>query len=188
MHRTTRLHSHFARSSTTTGRHDSLRYSISRIINMRNIMQLLIFIGVQGAGKSTFCRQFYDTHIRLNRDMLKTKHRENLLFQACLDSKTPTIIDKTNPTRAERADYITRAKSQYFEIIAYYFDVDFDSALLRNNQRSGKAKVPEIGLKSTLKKLEKPSFSEGFDIIYYVRTINDEFVVTQIQPEKNHEI
>lgn len=45
-------------------------------------MQLIIFIGVQASGKSTFYQQqFYSTHLRLNLDMLKIRHRENQLFE-----------------------------------------------------------------------------------------------------------
>ena len=61
-------------------------------------MQLIIFCGVQASGKSTFYQQYFsNTHLRLNLDMLKTRHRENLLFEAALASKTKIVIDNTNP-------------------------------------------------------------------------------------------
>lgn len=152
-------------------------------------MQLIIFIGIQGTGKSTFYKQYFvDTHIRLNFDMLKTKHRETLLFHACLESKTPTVLDKTNPTIEERQPFIQRAKKQYFSLIAYYFDVPFDTALNQNNQRQGKAKIPEIGLKATAKKLQKPTFEEGFDQIFYVSMDNGKFKITELEKEKISEI
>lgn len=143
-------------------------------------MQLIIFIGLQGAGKSTFYKErFIDTHIRLNGDMLKTAHREKLLFGACLDSKTPTVIDKTNPTRDVRADYIRLAKAHHFKVIAYYFDVPFDVALANNNGRHGKAKTPEVGLKSIAKVLTRPDFDEGFDKIFVVKNIGGDFEVQE---------
>lgn len=71
-------------------------------------MELIILIGLQGSGKSTFSAQrFTDTHIRLNLDMLKTRHREHLLFEACLAAKQPMVIDNTNPTPEDRARYMT---------------------------------------------------------------------------------
>lgn len=74
-------------------------------------MELIIFIGVQGAGKSTFySNYFFHTHLRINLDMLKTKHREKLLIQACLDAKQPFVIDKTNPAYEDRQAYIDLAK------------------------------------------------------------------------------
>lgn len=48
-------------------------------------MQLVLFIGIQATGKSTFYRQrFYDSHIRLSLDMLRTRHRESLLLRPAL--------------------------------------------------------------------------------------------------------
>jgi predicted kinase len=39
-------------------------------------MQLVILIGIQGSGKSSFFKErFVDTHIRINLDMLKTRRR-----------------------------------------------------------------------------------------------------------------
>ena len=39
-------------------------------------MQAVIFIGIQGSGKTTFYRdRFFNTHFRINLDMLKTRHR-----------------------------------------------------------------------------------------------------------------
>lgn len=132
-------------------------------------MQLIIFIGIQGSGKSTFYQQhFSDSHIRLNKDMLNTNHRLQLLFDTCLTSKTKTVLDKTNATLAERADFISAAKTSNFEVIAYYFDCSFADALARNNARTGKARIPEVGIKSTAKKMQRPNFDEGFDKIFTV--------------------
>ena len=70
-------------------------------------MKGVIFMGLQASGKSSFyLQQFYDTHIRLNLDMLKTRHREQLLFRACLTAKQPLVIDNTNPTLEDRRRYI----------------------------------------------------------------------------------
>ena len=39
-------------------------------------MEIIILMGIQASGKSTFYRQkFADSHIRINLDMLKTRHR-----------------------------------------------------------------------------------------------------------------
>lgn len=132
-------------------------------------MELIIFIGCQASGKSTFFKQYFsDTHIRLNLDMLKTRHRENILFQACLDAKQKFVVDNTNPSKLDRKKYIQQAKNTYFKVIAYYFESCLDDALLRNEQREGKAKIPRVGVISTFKKLETPEFAEGFDEIYQV--------------------
>ena len=133
-------------------------------------MQLIIFTGVQASGKSSFyLLNLYHSHLRINLDMLKTRHRENIIFEACSTSKTKMVIDNTNPTREDRARYIGRAKDAGFEVISYYFETDLNSTLERNSQREGKANIPEIGVRATYKKLEIPSLDEGFDEIFKVK-------------------
>jgi predicted kinase len=74
-------------------------------------MEMVLMMGVQAAGKSTFCRErFYDTHLRINLDMLRTRYREELLVRACFEAKQPFVVDNTNPTKADRQRYIPDAK------------------------------------------------------------------------------
>ena len=136
-------------------------------------MQLIIFTGIQASGKSTFYQQYFSsTHLRINLDMLKTRHRENIIFEAGLASKTKMVIDNTNPDDESRARYIQRAKDAGFEVIAYYFKTDLNSTLERNKQRQGKAYIPEIGVRATYKKIQIPHLSEGFSEIFQVQIIH----------------
>ena len=141
-------------------------------------MQLILFTGVQASGKSTFYQQyFYHTHLRINLDMLKTRHRENILFDAALHSKTKMVIDNTNMSTADRSRYIQRAKAHQFEVISYYFETDLVSTLQRNSQRNsqreGKANITEKGVQATFLKLEIPHISEGFDEIFKVKLVEN---------------
>jgi predicted kinase len=133
------------------------------------VMEMLVFMGAQGAGKSTFYRErFFDTHVRVNLDMLRTRHRERILLQACFDMKQPFVVDNTNPTREQRSGYIALARAHRFSVIGYRFDAPLDELRSRNAQRSGKARVPEVAILSTLKKFEPPALDEGFDRLYRV--------------------
>jgi predicted kinase len=147
-------------------------------------MEAIIFVGIQASGKSTFYREnFLNTHIRLNLDMLKTRHREQIFIQACIEGKQPFVVDNTNPTPAERSRYIVPAKANHFQIKAYYFDSPLEECKQRNNQRQGKENIPLIGLLGTHKKLIFPTWEEGFDAIYSVNLdINNSF---QIEEWKN---
>jgi predicted kinase len=148
-------------------------------------MQAIIFIGIQASGKSTFFQQrFFHSHLRLNLDMLKRRHREQILLGACLDAKQPFVIDNTNATRADRAKYISAAKEAGFSVVGYYFQSKLQDAIARNQQRSGKALIPVKGILATHRKLELPAFDEGFEQLFYV-TINDvgEFVVQEWNDE-----
>ncbi|BCL34089.1 ATP-binding protein [Nostoc sp. MS1] len=148
-------------------------------------MEAIIFIGIQGVGKSTFYRDyFFNTHIRLNLDMLKTRHREQILLQACLEGKQPFVVDNTNPSVEERLHYIIPAKNHKFRVIAYYFQADLEQCKQRNNQRPTKQVVPLVGLLGTYKKLVIPKLQEGFDAIYTVKSELDySFIIEECQHE-----
>lgn len=148
-------------------------------------MDAIIFIGIQASGKSSFYRaKFYDTHVRINLDMLKTRQREKVFLQACLDTKQPFVIDNTNVTAAEREKCIEAAKSAGFVVTGYYFRSSLKDALARNKQRSGRALIPEKGVVGTFKRLELPRREEGFDQLYYVE-INEsgEFIIKEWSDE-----
>src|SRR6218665_1545835 len=100
-------------------------------------MEIILLIGIQATGKSTFYKErFYRTHLRLNYDMLKTRHREDLLYRACLESKTRFVVDNTNVTRAERSRYIVPAKQAGYDVVGYFFRSRVAEALARNGLRA----------------------------------------------------
>ncbi len=146
-------------------------------------MQMIIFMGVQASGKSSFyLLNLSHSHLRINLDMLKTRHRENIIFEACLVSKTKLVIDNTNPTAEDRKRYIDRAKQAGFDVVGYFFETDLASTLKRNGFRSGKANIPEIGVRATFKKLQMPHLNEGFDQLFQVKIIgNGEFSIQAME-------
>ncbi len=143
-------------------------------------MELILFIGIPASGKSTFYAKTFDkTHLRLNLDMLKTRRREEILFHAALASKTKVLIDNTNVTKAQRARYIRKAKEENYDIIAYYFRSSLEDSKKRNQNRGGKAKIPDLAIAAMSKKLELPEYSEGFQTLYYVALTDGGFCVEQ---------
>jgi predicted kinase len=142
-------------------------------------MEAIIFVGVQGSGKTTLYRErFFDTHVRISLDMLRTRHREQLLVAACLAAKQPFVVDNTNPVPADRARYVGAAREAGFRVVAYFFDTTLRDAIQRNNERAGKQKVPVPAVTGTFRKLQPPRLGEGFHVVYRV-TISPEgaFVV-----------
>jgi len=137
-------------------------------------MEAIIFVGVQGSGKSTFYRQrFFDTHVRINLDMLRTRHREQLLLAACLAGKQPFVIDNTNPLPSDRARYIVPAREAGFRVVAFSFETSLADAIRRNKERAGKQRIPVPAIAGTMRKLQPPTKEERFDAIYKV-TISPE--------------
>ncbi len=133
-------------------------------------MELVLFIGIQATGKSTFYRErFFRSHVRINGDMLKTRHREELLISACLEGKTPFVVDKMNLTRAERAGYIGLAKGARFKVVGYFFQSRLAASLERNARRDLSERVPDAGVGGASASLQLPSRTEGFDQLFFVR-------------------
>jgi len=144
-------------------------------------MEAVVFTGIQGAGKTTFYKErFFETHIRISLDMLKTRHRESVLLNACIAAKQKFVVDNTNPAASDRSRYIVPAKQAGFTTIGYYFAVDLAASKERNLKRSDKAAIPLPGLLGTHKRLQIPTWEEGFDQLYYVRIDPDSrFVVEE---------
>ena len=149
-------------------------------------MELILFIGIQATGKSSFYRErFFSTHVRVNLDMLKTRRRESLLVTACLESKTPFVVDNTNLTRELRAPYLAAAKSHRFAVRGYFFQSRTADALVRNAAREGRARVPDLAIRGASSRLELPSLAEGFTSLHFVRMAEpNQFIVE----EWHHEI
>jgi len=147
-------------------------------------VEAIVFCGIQASGKTSFYRgHLQDTHIRLSLDMLRTRHREALLVQACVDAKQPFVVDNTNPTAAERRPYVEAARAGRFHVVAYFFDVRPRDAVERNEQRPGKQRIPIPGILGTYKRLERPRHEEGFDAIYRVTPGADgDWVVAEVAP------
>jgi predicted kinase len=148
-------------------------------------MQAIILMGIQACGKSTFYQhKFGLTHVRINLDMLKTRHREQRLFETCLEIQQPLVIDNTNPTKSDRQRYIEPSKQHKFRIIGYYFESRVRDAIERNQQRPIAQQIPDKGIAGTAKRLELPSYAEGFDELYYVKLLPpSQFAVENWQDE-----
>ncbi|HVG43986.1 MAG TPA: AAA family ATPase [Longimicrobium sp.] len=147
--------------------------------------EAVVFCGVQAAGKSTFYRErFFETHVRINMDMLKTRTRERLLLEACLVGKQPFVVDNTNPLAADRARYVQPARAAGFVVTGYFFRATTREAIARNRQRTDKAAIPVPGLLGTYKRLEEPRWTEGYDALFTVTlTPANVFVVEEVPRE-----
>ena len=132
--------------------------------------EVVIFVGIQSCGKSTFYRRrFFQTHLRVNLDQLRTRNREKRFLQLCLETGVSFVVDNTNPTKRDRCRYVGPAKEAGFRVICFYFESKINPCLARNELRPESHKIPEAGVRGTHAKLEIPEWSEGFDEVTYVR-------------------
>jgi predicted kinase len=147
-------------------------------------VEAIVFIGIPGSGKSSFYKErFYATHLRINRDMLKTRERERALIESCLKIKQRFALDNVNATRADRGEVIAAARATRFRVIGYFFQVSTRVAVARNKERSGKAQIPLAGIFGAYKRLEPPSLAEGFDELFVVTIGPDRNFVVNPAPD-----
>src|SRR5262249_22649958 len=120
-------------------------------------MEAVLLIGVQGAGKSSFYKErFFDTHVRVSRDMLKTSARRRALIATCRATRQPYVVDNTNVLKARRAEQIEPAKAAGFRVVGFYFRTSLKDAFRRNAARPRERVVPPAGVAATFKKLQLP--------------------------------
>lgn len=143
-------------------------------------MNVIIFIGLQGAGKSTFYQTYFaTTHTYISKDTLnrsKTMNKatkQNMLLEEALQADHSVVIDNTNPTKADREPLISLGHLYHATVIGYYFDAPTSECLARNRARVGKARVPDKAIYITAKRTVLPTPEEGFDMLFRVHTKND---------------
>jgi len=148
-------------------------------------MEMVILIGLQASGKSTFFRtRFAATHEHISKDQMRnTKHpgnRQAQLIEEAFQKGLSVVIDNTHPTVEDREPLISLGRLYGAEITGYYFEPLVRQCLERNRLREGKARVPDVAIYVTAKKLVRPSYAEGFDKLFYVRiTGNSTFEIQE---------
>ena len=145
-------------------------------------MELVILVGLQASGKSTFAGQrFAGTHVYVSKDAMRSARKKELrqrqLVEAALREGRSVLVDNTNPTPEDRAALIDLGRAHGAEIVGYYFEPDLAASRERNRQREARARVPEVALYVKSKKLRPPEPAEGFDRLYRVRLVGEGFEV-----------
>lgn len=137
-------------------------------------MDVLIFAGLQAAGKSTYYQEhFLLTHLLISKDLMRNvkqkERRQRELLHLALQARHSVVIDNTNPTPTERIPLIEIPHEYGATVSGYYFATTTQQALMRNQQREGPARIPPVAMYSTAARIVPPTYAEGFDKIYYVQ-------------------
>src|SRR5947209_20168638 len=140
--------------------------------------ELVILIGLPGAGKTTFYRErFAATHVHVSKDLWPNaagrEARQRRAIDEALAAGSSVVVDNTNPSAADRAALIALARARNARVIGYFFDVSTRAAVARNAGRSGREKVPNVAVFTVAKRLEPPTLAEGFDYLFRVSIAED---------------
>jgi len=137
-------------------------------------VELVIFTGLPAAGKSTYYRElFAATHVHVSKDLMpnaaRRDEKQQRLVEQALKAGQSVVVDNTNPSVAVRAPLIAIGRRHGARVIAYFFECPIRACIMRNRNREGKAKVPEVAIFTTAKRLVRPSVEEGFDEVHVIQ-------------------
>jgi predicted kinase len=136
-------------------------------------LECVILIGLPASGKSTFYRErLAVTHDHVSKDTMRNnrqpQRRQEQLLTAALAEGRSVVIDNTNPGADIRAAIVALAHQHGAAVTAYFFPTDARDALRRNRGRAGRDRVPDVAIFTTRKRLELPSYAEGFARVFVV--------------------
>jgi predicted kinase len=130
-------------------------------------LELAVLIGLQASGKSTFCRQCLMTsHVVVSKDAFpnaRNRQRRQLrLVDEALAAGRSVAVDNTNPTPEDWRPLIGAARQHGATAVGYWFPPDPVLSAARNAARDDRTRVPDVGLRATLRRLRRPCYADGF--------------------------
>lgn len=140
--------------------------------------ECVVFIGLPASGKTTFFAQrFGATHAHISKDLWPRSSRKDSRqareLREALSQERPVVVDNTSPTPADRAAILAIARELGARSIGYFFATTTRDAIGRNRGRQGAARVPDVAIFTTAKRLVPPVREEGFDELYRVTIADD---------------
>ncbi|KAL4808536.1 polynucleotide kinase 3 phosphatase-domain-containing protein [Aspergillus unguis] len=148
----------------------------SPAFSRKSTLELVIFCGSPGAGKSTFFWEYLKPldYERVNQDILKTRPKCIKVAKEHLAAGRSVVVDNTNADIDTRALWIDVAKEFKVPIRCVYFSAPSELCKHNNAVRAANTSLnpesrtllPGIAFGDYLRRFQEPTLSEGFqDII-----------------------
>ena len=152
------------------------------------MLELVLLIGLQASGKSTFRRECLDaTHVVVSKDLMRNNRRparrQRELIERAMSEGRSVVVDNTNPGLEERAELVALGRQYVARVTGYFFPCSVQTSLARNSRRVGREHVPEVGIFATAKAMRVPTQDEGFDTLYRVTRQDEGPVVIEVVGE-----
>ena len=129
--------------------------------------EVVVMVGMQASGKSTYARSQLAQHRLVSKDLLRNnsnrQRRQLQLLERALQAGEAVVVDNTNPAVEDRQPLIEMARKWGAPVRAVFVDTPREICWERNAAREGDARVPEVGLKVVHSRLQPPTLEEGFD-------------------------
>jgi hypothetical protein len=136
--------------------------------------ELAILVGLTGSGKTSFLHaRFATTHVHVSLDRLRHRRdrqsRQRDLIAQALAAGRSVVVDNVHASRADRAPLIELGRHHGASVTAWVLETTVAECVRRNRGRSGRARIPDVGIFAAAKRLEAPALDEGFDTVHRVR-------------------
>ncbi|HEX9050643.1 MAG TPA: AAA family ATPase [Anaeromyxobacter sp.] len=137
-------------------------------------VDLVVLSGLQASGKSTFFdARFAASHAHVSQDRFRNARdpaaRRRALVAEAAGAGRSAVVDDTNVSRERRAALVALARALGMRPVLYFFPPDVKASLARNAARAGRARVPDVAIFASRKRLEPPDRAEGFAAAFDVR-------------------
>ena len=146
--------------------------------------ELVILVGLPGAGKTSFHRdRFTGTHVHVSKDLLRNRRDKQThqlaLIDEALAAGRSVVVDNVNATVADRAALLEVGRRHGAIVSCFVLATDMSECFRRNEERVGRARVPNVAIAAAAKRWQRPTPEEGFDRLVEVRAEANRFDVEE---------
>src|SRR5262245_33353473 len=123
------------------------------------VRELVILIGLPGAGKTSFYRMHLaSTHVHVSKDLMRNRRdrqtRQLALVDEALAAGRSVVVDNVNATAGDRAALIEVGRRRGAAVVGYHLRTPAEECARRNRGRTGRERVPDVAIFAASKRLE----------------------------------